>query len=170
MIAGFIKPFLATATLLLAVGPALAAQDSKEAQTTPKEVKTAPKDAQTAPKEVKPTPKKPKTTTKPATPPVANPMLGDQNPTAPPKTKPKTSKTPKKPKKLPYEERVDINNASKAELMKLQGVTDEYATKIIAGRPYKSKAALVANQVIPSTVYFLIKDKVAAGTVDPKKP
>ena len=170
MIAGFITPFLATATLLLSAGPALAAQDSKEAQTAPKEVKTAPKEVQTPPKEVKPTPKKPKTPSKPPAAPIANPMLGDQNPTAPPKPKSKVTKTPKKPKKLPYEERVDLNNASKAELMKVQGITDEYATKIIAGRPYKSTAALAVDQVVPSTVYFLIKDKVAAGKVAPKKP
>ncbi len=162
MIAGFIKPFLAAATLLLAVGPALAAQDSKNVQ-------TAPKDIETAPKEAKSTPKKPKMPSKPTATPIANPMLGDQNPTAPPKFKPKMSKTSKQPKKLPYEDRTDLNSASKEELMKLPGVTGEYATKIIAGRPYRSKAALVVEHVIPTTVYYLIKDKVAAGKA-PAKP
>jgi DNA uptake protein ComE-like DNA-binding protein len=156
MIVEFIKPFLAAAALLLAVGPAPTAQD-------PKDVKTAPKDA-------KPVTKATKKPSKPVVPPPGNPMLGDQYVAAPP-AKPKPfAKTGKKPKKLPYEQRVDLNNASKEDLKKLQGITDEYAAKIIAGRPYRSKAALVVDKVIPTTVYFLIKDKVAAGKVTLKKP
>ncbi len=154
MIVGFIKPILTAATLLLAAGPAPTAQE-------PKDVKAAPKDAS-------PITKAAKKTSKPAAAPPANPMLGDQNVTAP-LSKPKPfAKTRKKPKKLPYEQRVDLNNATKEELKKLQGITDEYAAKIIAGRPYRSKAALVVDKILPTTVYFLIKDKVTAGKVSSK--
>src|SRR3972149_5788560 len=38
---------------------------------------------------------------------------------------------------------VDINSASKAELKKLPGISGAAADKIIAGRPYLSKANLV---------------------------
>ena len=161
MLAGFIKPFLTAATLLLAVGQALEAQDAK---TDPKPA-TAP-----APKDAAKVPKKP---AKPAALPPFNPMLGDTELPTPP-IKPTTQtykafKKSKKPKKLAYEDRTNLNSASKEELMKLKGVTDVYAAKIIEGRPYTSKAALVVNGVIPSTVYFLIKDYVTAGKVA-KKP
>ena len=161
MPAGFIKPFLTAATLLLAVGQALNAQDAK---TDPK-VATAP-----APKDATKAPKKPTKITKPAALPPFNPMLGDTElPTPPIKPNARPPKKSKTPKKLAYEDRTNLNSASKEELMKLNGVTDVYAAKIIAGRPYTSKAALVVNGVIPSTVYFLIKDYVTAGKVA-KKP
>ncbi len=41
---------------------------------------------------------------------------------------------------------VDINSASKAELKTLPGIDDARADKIIAGRPYVSKAVLVDRQ------------------------
>ena len=43
---------------------------------------------------------------------------------------------------------VDINSAGKAELMKLQGIGDAEADRIIAGRPYLSKAHRVTHKVI----------------------
>ena len=43
---------------------------------------------------------------------------------------------------------VDINSANKAELKKLPGIDDAKADKIIAGRPYLSKAHLVTRNVI----------------------
>ena len=43
---------------------------------------------------------------------------------------------------------VDINSASKAELMKLPGVSAAIADKIVAHRPYNSKARLVTEKII----------------------
>jgi DNA uptake protein ComE-like DNA-binding protein len=57
---------------------------------------------------------------------------------------------------------VDINSASKAELKKLPGITDADAAKIIAGRPYGSKAHLVTRNIIDSAVYEKLKQQIVA--------
>ena len=57
---------------------------------------------------------------------------------------------------------VDINSAGKAELMKLQGIGDAEADRIIAGRPYLSKAHLVTRKVIPHGIYEQIKRQIIA--------
>jgi competence protein ComEA len=48
---------------------------------------------------------------------------------------------------------LDLNSATKAELMKLPGVGDAIADKIIAGRPWKSKYDLVLKKVVTRNVY-----------------
>ncbi len=50
-------------------------------------------------------------------------------------------------------ELLDINSASKAALMKLPGVGDAIADKIIAGRPWKSKYDLVVKKVVARNTY-----------------
>ena len=57
---------------------------------------------------------------------------------------------------------VDINSASKAELKKIPGIDDAMADKIIAGRPYLSKAHLVTRNVIPHGIYGQIKRQIIA--------
>jgi len=57
---------------------------------------------------------------------------------------------------------VDINSASKAQLKKIPGVSDALADKIIAGRPYLSKAHLVTHNVISGVQYAQIKDLIIA--------
>jgi len=57
---------------------------------------------------------------------------------------------------------VDINSASKAALTKLPGVSDAEADKIIAGRPYLTKARLVTNAVVSPEVYEKIKKLIIA--------
>ena len=57
---------------------------------------------------------------------------------------------------------VDINSASKAELKKLTGIGDAEADRIIAGRPYLSKAHLVTRKVIPHGVYEQIRKQIIA--------
>jgi competence protein ComEA len=57
---------------------------------------------------------------------------------------------------------VDINSASKAELKTLPGIDDALATKIIAGRPYLSKAFLLTHHVIPVRVYEKIRRQIIA--------
>ena len=57
---------------------------------------------------------------------------------------------------------VDINRARKAQLMKLPGIDEALASKIIAGRPYRSKADLVTRDVIPAGVYEGLKRNVVA--------
>lgn len=57
---------------------------------------------------------------------------------------------------------VDINSASKAELKALAGIDDALAGKIIAGRPYLSKAFLVTRNIIPTGIYGIIKQQIIA--------
>ena len=55
--------------------------------------------------------------------------------------------TPKKP------ELVDLNSATRAELVKLPGLGEALASKIIAGRPWRSKYDLVVKKVVTRGVY-----------------
>ena len=57
---------------------------------------------------------------------------------------------------------VDINSASKEDLMKVPGMTDEMADKIVAGRPYKSRAELVSKSVMTKAEYAKMKGHLAA--------
>jgi hypothetical protein len=58
---------------------------------------------------------------------------------------------------------VDINNASKKQLKTLPGVTDAMAERIVAGRPYLTKAHLVTSQAVPAGIYLSIKRSIIAG-------
>jgi DNA uptake protein ComE-like DNA-binding protein len=57
---------------------------------------------------------------------------------------------------------VDINGASKQELKTLPGVGDAEADKILAGRPYNTKARLITRNVVSRQVYDAIKKLIIA--------
>jgi DNA uptake protein ComE-like DNA-binding protein len=59
-------------------------------------------------------------------------------------------------------ELVDINSASKTQLISLPGIGEAYAQKIIDGRPYREKGELVRKNIISEKTYELIADKVIA--------
>jgi competence protein ComEA len=69
---------------------------------------------------------------------------------------------PHRGKPVAASELVDINSAGKDALKKLPGIGDAEAAKIIAGRPYLSKADLVTSNIIPQGVYLTLKDKIIA--------
>jgi DNA uptake protein ComE-like DNA-binding protein len=57
---------------------------------------------------------------------------------------------------------LDINSASRDELMKLKGIGDARADAIIKGRPYRGKNELLDKKIVPSNVYDDIKDRIIA--------
>ena len=67
-----------------------------------------------------------------------------------------------KPTPTPKEELLDLNSATREQLLTLPGVGEAYADKIIAGRPYKSKFELVQKNIVPKPVYAKFATKVIA--------
>ncbi len=57
---------------------------------------------------------------------------------------------------------IDINSASKEQLMSIPGIGDAYSKKIIDGRPYKNKSQLKSKKIIPAATYDKIKDMIIA--------
>lgn len=57
---------------------------------------------------------------------------------------------------------IDINSATKDQLKTLPGITDAYADKIIAGRPYLSKAFLVTKNVLPNDLFQTLRKRIVA--------
>ena len=57
---------------------------------------------------------------------------------------------------------IDINSASKQELMSLPGIGDAYSQKIIDNRPYRGKNDLVRKNIIPQATYDKISGQIIA--------
>jgi competence protein ComEA len=57
---------------------------------------------------------------------------------------------------------LDINSATKDQLMALPGIGVAYSQKIIDGRPYAMKSQLLSKKIIPPATYNKIVDKIIA--------
>ena len=62
----------------------------------------------------------------------------------------------------PKVKQIDINSAKKEELKTLPGIGDSQAEKIIAGRPYGSKAHLITRNIVEREAYNNIEQLVIA--------
>lgn len=58
--------------------------------------------------------------------------------------------------------KIDINTATKDELMAFKGIGEKYSDKIIAGRPYARKDQLVSKNILPDATYKKIEAQVIA--------
>jgi len=58
--------------------------------------------------------------------------------------------------------KIDINSAAKEELMKLPGIGEDTAEKIVEGRPYKTKGELLTKKLVTRAQYAKIRNKVIA--------
>ena len=59
-------------------------------------------------------------------------------------------------------ELLDINTATKDQLIAIKGIGPAYADAIVKNRPYARKDELVSKKVIPQATYDKIKDLIIA--------
>ena len=57
---------------------------------------------------------------------------------------------------------VDINSATREQLMAVKGVGEAYADRIITGRPFRSKDELWRRQIMPKGHYENLKEQIIA--------
>lgn len=74
----------------------------------------------------------------------------------------KPAPPPPPPKERIIAELMDLNSATKEQLMTLPGIGEAFAAKIIAGRPYRVKTELVSKNIIPKATFNKISAKVIA--------
>jgi competence protein ComEA len=58
--------------------------------------------------------------------------------------------------------KIDINTATKEELMAFNGIGTKYSDKIIAGRPYARKDQLLSKDILPEATYKKIEAQIIA--------
>ena|SRR5512143_3461748 len=65
---------------------------------------------------------------------------------------------------------IDLNSASRDDLMSLDGIGEVRADAIIRARPFKAKTELVERRLIPEALYDKIADKVIARPIPGATP
>ena len=58
---------------------------------------------------------------------------------------------------------IDINKASREDLLSLPGLTEREADRIIAQRPYDDAHDLVSRHVVPDAEFDKIRDRIMVG-------
>ena len=91
---------------------------------------------------------------------LCSPGIAAEKKEDPVKTSPPTGENKRTPAKKV--QLLDINTATEDQLKALPGVSEEHVKKIIANRPYAGKEELLSRDIIPGTVYELIKDRITA--------
>jgi len=92
---------------------------------------------------------------------VSGPALSQEKSTGK-KAQPATKAQKSEPKTEKKTNLIDINSATKQELMTIPGIGDAYSQKIIEGRPYRAKNELVQKKIIPQATYDKIADQIIA--------
>lgn len=64
---------------------------------------------------------------------------------------------------------VDVNTASKADLVASLGIDETAAQKIIDGRPYARKNDLVSKKILPAATYAKVRNKITAKHTNKSK-
>ena len=75
---------------------------------------------------------------------------------------PSLAAVPPRHRPAPVEHYVDLNSASRQELMSLPGIGKAEADRIVANRPYLVKTDLVSKNVLPVGPFLSIKRYVVA--------
>ena len=65
---------------------------------------------------------------------------------------------------------IDLNSASRDDLMTLDGIGEVRADAIIRARPFRAKTELVERRLIPEALYDKIADKVIARPIPGTTP
>jgi DNA uptake protein ComE-like DNA-binding protein len=101
--------------------------------------------------------------TTPSTPPASTPAAAPAKTTTTTKSTAKSTSTKStSTKSATHAAKTDINSASKDDLMKVKGMTDADADKIIAGRPYKSVSELKSKKIIDTATYNKVHSHLEA--------
>jgi competence protein ComEA len=158
---------LAAAIALVAIAATAGAQTTAPAKAAPAAAATTP--APTAPTAAAPATAAPAASVPAAKAPAA-PVPATSAPAAttpeatPPSSRPPKTKIASGSKK----NLVNLNAATAKQLKALPGGSDAEAARIIAGRPYDSKAFLLSKNVVNAARYEEIKALIVAG--EPAKP
>ena len=75
-----------------------------------------------------------------------------------------------RPQPAPAASLIDLNSASRDDLMTLDGIGEVRAEAIIRARPFRAKTELVERRLIPEALYDKIADKVMARPVPGTPP
>ena len=65
---------------------------------------------------------------------------------------------------------IDLNSASRDELMTLDGIGEVRADAIIRARPFRTKGELVGRWLIPEALYDKLSDKVTVRPIPGTPP